>query len=150
MPALLFTALLAFLAGGTSASADIYNRQIIPLGEREAFMGNAGTGDSADTGAVYYNPAGLAALGANRASVTGAVYLSFKTHTDATATFDNTHIPYDASGFITIPASYTAAIRRENYALAFSVLVPESLEVENKADIKTPNTTGNILQSYQW
>ena len=61
-------------------------------------MANSGTGGSADTGAVYYNPAALTGISRSRVSVTGSTYLSFRTKADSIAKIDTpaTDIPYEA------------------------------------------------------
>jgi hypothetical protein len=123
------------------------NRQIIPLGESEAFMANTGVGRATDTGAVYYNPASLAEMSAGRVSVTSSVYLSFNTKTDALIHFDNTNVGFQASGFNTIPAFYVAAYKLGDWFGALSILVPDSIQVDNRAPFTTPNTSSNIVQS---
>lgn len=137
------------LAVAAPAHADITNRQILPLGERESFLANSGTGDAGDTGAVYYNPAGLTALKSDKISVLGSVYLSYSTSTEALAHLDGTDVPYSASGFNSIPVTFVAAKKIAAWTLAFSALIPDSLQAENRSPVKTPSTTGTILQSYR-
>jgi hypothetical protein len=132
---------------GSPARADNKNPNLIPLGETESFLGNAGVGRATDTGAVYYNPAGLAELDAGRVSVSGAVYLAFAEHYDSFVYLDNTNVPFDASGFVTIPSSYVATRRLGDWVGALSVLVPQSLELDGRLPFTTPNTSDNILYS---
>jgi hypothetical protein len=131
----------------SSAYADIYNRQILPLGEREAFMGNSGTGDAADTGAVYYNPAGLASMARAKVSVLGSSYLSFDTAASSVAQIQGTDVPYEAKGFNTIPSAYVITAKEGQIDLAFSVLIPESYEINNRATFSSANTSGTVIQS---
>jgi hypothetical protein len=130
-----------------TALADNKNPNFIPLGETESFLGNAGTGRPNDTGAVYYNPAGLVELGEGRISISGSVYLSFSTHYDAALHFDNTDIPFDSSGFVVIPSAYVATRRIGDWIGAVSVLVPDSFQLNNRLPFTTPSTTGNLIQS---
>ena len=65
-------ALAACLVVSSTARADNSNPNLIPFGETESFLGNAGVGRANDTGAVYYNPSGLAELESGRISVSAA------------------------------------------------------------------------------
>ena len=141
--------IIALTLFSAPAFADVSNRQIFPLGEKESYMGNAGTGHAWDTGAVYYNPAGLTEIPQDKVSVTGSLYLSFSTSTDAVAVLDSKKIPYDAGGFNTIPGTFVAALKHDEWTVAFSALVPESLQTENRSSFKTTNTTGDIVQFYR-
>ena len=137
-----------FFASLTWADNSNTNRQILPIGESEAFLGNAGVGRAHDTGSVFYNPAGLMELDSGRVSMTGSLYLNFSTQSDAIVRFDNTDVGYQASGFNTIPAFYVATMRFSDlWSGAFSVLVPNYIEVENRVSFTTPNTRGNIVQN---
>ncbi|HEV3190631.1 MAG TPA: hypothetical protein VGY54_09055, partial [Polyangiaceae bacterium] len=127
-----------------SASANNKNPNLVPLGENESFLGNAGVGRANDSGAVYYNPSGLAELPTGRVSVSGAVYTSVSEHYDAFLTLDNTQIPLDASAFVTIPSAYAATRRFGDWVGAFSVLVPDSIEFDDHVVIATPAHQGNI------
>ena len=135
----------------SNAFADIYNRQILPLGEGEAFMANTGTGGCADTGAVYYNPAGLIGIIHSRMAVTGSTYLSFGIKADSIARVDTPpqNISYEAKGFNTIPASYVLTYILDQAVIAFSVLIPDSLQFDNRSNFKTTNTQGVIIESYR-
>jgi hypothetical protein len=130
-----------------AARADSSNPNLFPLGENESFLGNTGVGRAVDTGAVYYNPAGLAELPSGRIAVSGALYLSFSTHADAFVNLDNTNVPFDASGFVTIPSLYVATRRLGDWVGALSVLVPESLQLDNRLPFTTPSRRGNIVYS---
>jgi long-subunit fatty acid transport protein len=140
---------LAVLGLAGAARADNANPNLVPLGENESFMGNTGIGLANDTGAVYYNPAGLTLLPSGRVSVSGAVYLAFATHTDALVNVDSTNVPFDASGFNTIPSTYVATRRVGDWVLALSVLVPDSIKLNNRLPFSTPNTRDNIVYSLE-
>jgi long-subunit fatty acid transport protein len=139
--------LVLFFIPASAALADNSNRQILPLGESEAFLGNTGVGRATDTGGVYYNPAGLAELRANRVSVTGSVYVNITTQTDAIVHLDGADVPYKASAFNTIPATYAGAYRWDEWVVAFSVLVPSSIQVENRVPFTTLNTRSNLVHT---
>jgi hypothetical protein len=104
-------------------------------------------GRADDTGAVYYNPSGLAELREGRVAVSGAVYLSFNTHYDAVLHIDNTDVPFEESGFVTIPSTYVATRRLGDWVGALSVLVPSSFQENNRLPFTTPNYQSNILLS---
>jgi hypothetical protein len=137
--------LVGSLAGEASAANS--NPNFLPFGENESFLGNAGVGRANDTGAVYYNPAGLAEIGNGRVSVSGAVYLSFHTHFDALTREDNTNIPFDFSGFNTIPSTYVATRRVGPLVCALSILVPSSLKLDDHASFATPHVQGDLVYS---
>ncbi|HEY3820630.1 MAG TPA: outer membrane protein transport protein [Polyangiaceae bacterium] len=151
------SAALALAAGfavsgvATTARADNSpsNPNLIPLGETEAFLGNAGVGRANDTGAVYYNPSGLAELESGRVSVSGAVYMSFSVQYQAALNIDNTNIPLKVSGFDTIPSTYVATRRLGDWVAAFSVIVPNSMSLSDHVSFTTPNTTTNVVYSTQ-
>jgi hypothetical protein len=148
----MFILSLIFLAVEAQSHADIYNRQILPLGETEAFMANTGTGGAPDTGAIYYNPAALTRITHSKMAVTGSTYLSFKINADSLVRLDTPpqDIPYQASGFNTIPASYVIAHNFESWSGAISILVPDSLQLENRTNFTTTNTKGLIVQSTKY
>jgi hypothetical protein len=127
------------------ARADNSNPNVIPFGETESFLGNAGVGRANDTGAVYYNPSGLAELESGRISVSGAVYMSFSVQYQAALNIDNTNIPLSVSGFDTIPSTYVAVRRFGDWVGAFSVLVPTSMILSDHVSFSTPNTTTNVV-----
>jgi hypothetical protein len=145
--ATLLAACCLFAGATGTARATNSNPNYLPFGENASFLGNAGVGRASDTGAVYYNPAGLAGLGDGRVSVSGAVYMSFSTHFDALTRTDNTNIPFDASGFNTIPSTYVATRRFGDWVAALSVLVPNSLKVGDHAAFKTPNVKEDLVYS---
>lgn len=132
-----------FLLGSNTNS----NRQLIPLGETEAFLGNSGVGRATDTGAVYYNPSGIAELGAGRVSVTGSAYMSFNTRSDSALYVESSTATFRASGFNTIPAFYVAATKLDEWSAAISILVPSSLQIDNRIPFTTPNATGSLIEA---
>jgi long-subunit fatty acid transport protein len=121
------------------------NRQIIPLGE--AFMGNAGVGRATDTGAVYYNPAGLTDMTSGRVSVSSSVYADFNYRYDGAFYIDSTNVGYKASGFNTIPSFYAASYKLADWYAALSILVPNSLQFENRVPFTTLSTNSDIVQT---
>jgi hypothetical protein len=129
------------------AEATNSNPNYLPFGETQSFLGNTGIGRSNDTGAVYYNPAGLTEVSEVRVSVSGAIYVSFRTHYDAIAQTDNTNVPFDYSGFNAIPSTYVAMRRFGDWALALSILVPNSLKLDDHASFTTPHVAGNLVYS---
>jgi hypothetical protein len=141
------TACLALAGTPRAAQATNSNPNYLPFGETQSFLGNAGVGRSNDTGAIYYNPAGLTEVHEGRVSVSGAIYVSFSTHYDAIAHTDNTNVPFDYSGFNAIPSTYVAMRRFGDWALALSILVPNSLKLDDHATFTTPNVAGNLVYS---
>jgi len=151
LPQLLFVACLVGATTARTARADNSNSNpnLIPFGETESFLGNAGVARANDTGAVYYNPSGLAELESGRISVSGAVYMSFSVQYQAALNIDNTNIPLSVSGFDTIPSTYVATRRFGDWVGAFSVLVPTSMILSDHVSFTTPNTTTNVVYTTQ-
>lgn len=129
-----------------AALADIENRNLFPFGEREVLLGNAGTAQSPSTGAVFYNPAGLALLDHPTISVSGSTYLYSKLDVSPIAVADNTNLDYHATGFDAIPATVVSTIESGDWTLALSILVPDSIKLENRLTFPTPNTSTTIVQ----
>src|SRR5689334_8713078 len=78
----------------SSAHADVYNRALGPLGEKEASMGNAGTAGDDSTGAFYYNPAGLVHVDGARMALTMTTFAYQQISADTLARIDNTNLPF--------------------------------------------------------
>ena len=99
--------LLGFLAVSPSW-ADFKNHNLLPMGEKEAFRGNTGTGIRGSAGAAYYNPAGLASLKGARISLSGTTFLYFDSQTDKLIYLDSTDLAYKEFGFSSVPSSLVA------------------------------------------
>jgi hypothetical protein len=138
--------LTGVLAGPGLARADGENRNLLPMGERESFTGNAGIAGAGSTGAVFFNPGALPLVGAPSISMTGTTLLFFTVGTDAAFRIDDTDLPYDASGFLTVPTSLVSTYSIGDWTLATSILVPEALRTENRATWETPNSRATLLQ----
>jgi long-subunit fatty acid transport protein len=127
----LFLVLLALILGPV-ARGDIYNRNALPFGEKEAFLGNAGTGGVQSVTAVYYNPAALVDLREARLAVTGSTYFQASRSSDNISTAPGAKIPYRESTFQTVPGTLVSTFLRGEWVWAYFLLVPEALEVENR------------------
>jgi long-subunit fatty acid transport protein len=112
----------------SSGSADVSNRNLLPIGEREAFLANTGI-TSPTGGAVFYNPANLARLPHPTISMSGTTLLRFGQRSKGG--FDNQ--PVENSGFVIIPASLVSTYRFGDWSFASAVMVPDNLEVENRS-----------------
>lgn len=137
-PSLTITAAVLLLNIGASAQS-IYNPNILPLGDKEAMMGNAGTGGFGSTGAVYYNPGALSDVEGTSLSLSGSAYLQFKFSAKPIATILGTELEYEASGFQTIPTSVIIVKKVKEWHLAFSALVPMSFNYEGRQTWDIPN-----------
>ncbi len=139
-------AILFALALSAVGGAEVENPQLFPFGEREVLTGNAGVAGSPSSGAVVYNPAGLALIEHSSLSVSGSTYIVQNMKAAPLFRIDGTDLEYTASGFETIPASVISVTRSNDWALAFAVLVPESLKLNNRLSFSTPNTSTTIHQ----
>ena len=117
----------------------IDNRGVLPIGEIEAFMANTGVALSGSTGAVYYNPAGLASVEKNHLSISANSYI--KTTGDITPlqTFDGTEMNFHVEGLQTIPTSFVSTGRLGDVRYAFSVLIPHQLKVQDSHAYSSPH-----------
>ncbi len=66
-------ALLLLLVSGV-ARAEFQNPNVLPFGEQEAYLGNAGIALHGSAGAVYYNPGALGFVTDRTASIYGNAY----------------------------------------------------------------------------
>ncbi|MEQ1878633.1 MAG: hypothetical protein ABL958_18465, partial [Bdellovibrionia bacterium] len=123
----------------TGAGAEIKNQNLLPMGEKEAFRGNAGTAAPGSAGAVYYNPAGLAVLKGARISVSGTTFMYFDAQTDKLLHWDNSDFAYEEYGFASIPASLVATWGEETWVYAFSILTTGNTTFKNWASWDTTN-----------
>jgi hypothetical protein len=136
--------LLASIAA-RPAAADQTNRNLLPVGEREAFMANTGL-TSASVGAVFYNPANLARLGHATVSLSGTTLLLFDVQSDVFIVIDGEDQAFEVSGFLPIPSSLVSTYLIGPWTVATSVLVPDVIELSNRQTYETPASRTTILQ----
>lgn len=128
------------------APADIKNRNLLPVGEKETFRGNSGTGVNGSPGAAYYNPAGLASLKGMQLSASGSTNLYFDKSTDKFPNFDGTDLAYKEFGFASIPGTLIATWAGENWVCAFSIISLGALTFRNRSAWDTTNSRVMIMQ----
>ncbi len=128
----------AVLAAAAPVAADATNRNFLPFGERAAMLANAGI-TSANSEAVYYNPANLARIGHSELSVSGSTFLRFELATDAAISLQGVDQPFDASGFVIIPSTIVSTYDLGSWTLATAVLVPDTFELSNRVTFQSPD-----------
>ena len=129
------------------AAADLENPGFLPFGERASFLGNAGI--TSPTGeAVYYNPANLARIDQPNLSVSGNIYVRFQLETDAILSIEGVDQPFKASGFISNPSTLISTYEIGGWSLASAVLIPEALELKNRATLASPSLRVTVLQDH--
>ncbi|HEX4923394.1 MAG TPA: hypothetical protein VFV50_04885 [Bdellovibrionales bacterium] len=128
------------------ARADIKNRNLLPVGEKETFRGNSGTGVSGSPGSAFYNPAGLASLKGVQLSASGSTYMYFDKTTDKFAVWDGTDLAYKEFGFASIPGTLVATWAGETWVYAFSIISPGTLTLRNRSAWDTPNSRVMLMQ----
>ena len=140
--------LTLLLAGSLSAQqlAGDANRNLAPIGETESLLGNTGAALPESTGSVYYNPAGLAFIEESRISFSGSAY-SFNSQTVENIHIHYTPFHYRLSGTNTVPSGTVRTLRYEDWTLAYSILVPVSVQAEDLAHIDTFDLRGYIRHS---
>ncbi len=130
------------------AAADVSNRNLLPFGERAAFLGNAGiTSERGD--AVFYNPANLARIGHPNLSVSANVYAVVDLKADPLLVIEGEDQPFEASGFLSIPSTLVSTYQIGGWALATAVLVPEALELKNRVTFDSANLHVTLLQAQE-
>lgn len=138
-----------FMLSGQSA----YNPNVLPLGNKEALMGNTGTGGVRSTGAVYYNPAALTMVEGTSFSLSGSVYTSFRFEGKSIATIADTNLDYEGGGFSTIPTSAISVKHWGNWYLGLSFLVPMEFHFEGQQSWNIPvgiqTLDLKLLQNYR-
>jgi long-subunit fatty acid transport protein len=111
-----------------------YNTNILPLGDKEALMGNTGTGGMGSTGAVFYNPAALMQLEGSSFSLSGSAYMAYSFEATPFTVIDDDRLDYKGSGFQSVPTSLVMARTLGNWRVAFSLLVPSQFKYEGQQD----------------
>jgi long-subunit fatty acid transport protein len=97
------------------------NRGLLPIGEVESFMANTGAALSGSTGAVYYNPAGLASIDRHHISLSANSYLSTRSEVNPIQTIDGVDMNFSTKGLQAIPTSFVSTGQHEQWRYAFSV-----------------------------
>ncbi len=122
--------LLSF-ANGTFAQLS-YNTNILPLGDKEALLGNTGTGGLGSSGAVFYNPAALTQLEGSSFSLSGSAYMQYTFKAKPFVVIDGNELDYSGSGFQSVPTSLVMARSLGSWKVAFSLLVPTQFKYEGQ------------------
>ena len=123
------------------------NRNLLPLGDREAFTANAGAGRRGSNTAAYYNPAGLFYVDHASVSASGSTYLFLDTEQTPRGP-SALPIQSRAEGVSTIPSTIAVSRRYGEWAFSLNVLVPESFELRTlqTADFGTVYTATAITE----
>jgi hypothetical protein len=142
-----FVILTAAFLLSVTGHAYYENPNIYPLGEKEAFMANTGVALSGSSGAVFFNPAGLAGVQNSKVSLSANSYLSIKTSFSPLDVVDNSDINLDANSLVAVPSSVVSVQKLENWTLAFSVLVPEQTQLNSMTTHETTNFNTQIIMN---
>lgn len=138
---LLFSMLLLPLRG----FAGVANPNLLPFGEEEAFLGNAGIGHSESTGAVFYNPGALGFVRQKKVSVYGNAYMAEKAYTRAAYNINGTEVPITSSTFSPVPLGSVSLLGDEKFAYAFSILVPYTQNFDFQVPYRDSSTQLNYV-----
>jgi hypothetical protein len=137
--------LLASCLHARLAAADAANRNLLPFGERAAFLGNAGiTSQTGD--AVFYNPANLARIGHPNLSVSANVYAVVDLKAEPLLEIEGVDQPFEASGFLSIPSTLVSTYHFGGWSIATAVLVPDSVTLKNRVTFDSPSLHVTLLQ----
>lgn len=114
------------------------NRGLMPVGDVESFMANTGIALSGSTGAVFFNPAGLAGFTSNQISLSANAYTKRESEFKPLLTIDNTDLDFSASGIQAIPHSFITTWRTKALTFALSIIVPHQLKDEDVVSFSSP------------
>lgn len=132
--------LLCLLAQPATAAFSNYNS--ILIGDQAAGMGGAYTAMTNDASALaYYNPAGLAFLEGHSFSAAVGIYKKFDTTFGKEEDFTKAPLRINQGFFRALPSSTGSVIRRGDYVLAFSIVVPDFDNYKGDLRASTENTT---------
>src|SRR6187549_2201984 len=106
---LLLTLFLASVARAELPSS----LHFFPLGEREAFLANTGTGSPSSGAAIYYNPGALARIPHSRFSAQGSSYQSTRIEQETTGKIDGVERPQNQTSFQVIPNAVVSTVKRD-------------------------------------
>ncbi len=142
-----------WILGLHAFSQSNYNPNIIPLGDKEALMGNTGTGGIGSTGAVYYNPAALTMLDGNSFSLSASAYMRYKFTADPIDVINGQDLLYEAVDYQSIPSSVVIAKKKGDWNIALSLLIPQDFLYEGQTTWNVPIDTYQskfkILQNFK-
>lgn len=125
--------------------ADIYNRNYLPMGDRSAFMANTAVADGKNSTAVLFNPGTLGFVENSKVSLSGNLYFNFDVHYEPFFRFNNEGANLKVSGFNSLPNSAVSIYHWGENTFAFSVLVPDFIEISTLQKIVLTNY-GGVMQ----
>src|SRR5688500_8119809 len=129
----------------STAPATVENRHLFPMGEKEAFLGNAGTALRGSAGSVIFNPGSLVHNKNSRISLSGSSFVYSELKLDRLARFDSTDLGFKSYGFNTVPTSMVSVLDMGNTSLALSIMVPAAFTLRNRVSWVTPNTNTTVV-----
>lgn len=139
-----FVALVFILATSLNANAEVENPNLLPLGDREAYMGNAGVALQGSPGNIFYNPAGLGKLTGRRISAGGSAYALVKGRLQLL----NENVDFHT--IQTVPNMVASTKRFENITVGFGVFVPMTFEGTIESTQGFPLTGGTLRLNSQF
>jgi hypothetical protein len=127
----------------TVAFAEIDNPMILPVGETEAYMGNAGAAIRGSPGNIFYNPAGLSQLTGRRFSGSGSAYAIVKGRVHA----GDEKVDFDT--FASVPNMVASTRRFKDFTFGFGIFVPVTMRglIENTSPVTSPAAGENRLSA---
>lgn len=124
------------------AKAAFANYNSILIGDQAAGMGGAYTAMANDASAMaYYNPAGLAFLQGHTFSAAVGIYKKFDTTFGKEEDFTKAPLRMNQGFFRAIPSSTGSVIKKDDYSLAFSIVVPDFDNYKGDLRAGADNTT---------
>lgn len=140
--------LALLLLFSTPASAEVANPNLLPFGEEEALLGNAGIAHSESTGATFYNPGALGFVRQKKVSVYGNAYMAEKARVRAGYNINGTEVPIASHTFAPVPLGSVSLLGNEKNSYAFSILVPHTLTYDFQIPFRDSSANMNYVGSF--
>ncbi|NJM09995.1 MAG: hypothetical protein HC883_03655 [Bdellovibrionaceae bacterium] len=134
MPVMGMTVGALLLWMSASAHSEIDAPMILPMGDRESLMGNAGVSISGSAGNIFYNPAGLDSLTGAKFSASGSAYAYVMGRVEA---FDKS---VDMNTLASVPNMLAITRRIRSWTYAFGIFSPIAIQ----GDIDIQHTDSNV------
>lgn len=142
---ILFLSILIVLSS-LQAFGYIQNRNLFPLGDKEGFLANTSQAVLGSSGSTFFNPSLLNSISSSRISASVTTLAEFTTQVSSFANYDGGDLNFENSGTLTIPNSLVSIYKTEDYTLAFSVFVPELVQLRNIINFETTSSFLDVTQ----
>lgn len=129
--------LISFILICSKNSYSLPNKNLIPLGDKEAFLGNTGVAVTNSTGSVYFNPANLPSLNKSKFSFSGSHFLKRNAEITPITAIDDSDLNLKATNFDSVPFSIIRVQQFNDWHVGFSILNSANYSVQSRSSMIT-------------